>query len=93
MLFQVTLHAKKTMPDLQRYLLKFCLIKYELFMYIFSSFHLQFLFVSGLRISCLYEETEKLLELKTFRVRKTTIYSIFSENTGKKKTLRWGYDF
>ena len=39
------------------------------------NFHLRFLCESDLRISFLQEAIEKLIEINTFRVRKTTLFS------------------
>ena len=71
----MTLNAKMTMPDLQRYPWKLCLIKYELDINVFVSLNCLFLCKSDLRIACLYEAMEKLTEMITLRVRKTTVFS------------------
>ena len=62
---------------LQRYPLKRCLIKHKLVSHVFVYvqivyFHLGFLFKSDLRISSLQEIMEKITEINTFRVMKTT---------------------
>ena len=71
----MTLNAKMTMPDLQRYPWKLCLIKYELDINVFVSLNCLFLCKSDLRIACLWEAMEKLTEMITIRVRKTTVSS------------------
>ena len=63
------------MPDLQRYPEKLCLLKYKIYISVicFCKFYLWVLCESDMRISCKKEAMEKLAEVNTFRVRKTTV--------------------
>ena len=114
----MTLHAKMTMPDLQRTIKSFLWAR-NLFLsysdsliYMVQSvsrlpipefvgyhctlnclFHLRVLCKIGWNISCLSEAMEKLLELNTLQVSKTTIYStilIRLRFQGYSFNLPWG---
>ena len=52
-----------------------CLIMCKLYIHVFVSLNCLFLCKSDLRIACLYEAMEKLTEMITLRVRKTTVSS------------------
>ena len=79
-----------TMPDLQRYLKKLCLIKYELDINVFVSLNFLFLFVflcrRYLRFYSLSEAMKIFTEINTPPVRKTTL-SRFLSDKGFKGTI------